>query len=282
VPPPGTPVIQLDIDPLELGRNYPNTVSLLGDARTVLRQLQQEFSAPSTNGRTASSPWLARARELKDQWRAETQSCVDSDAVPMRPERVCRELSQALPDDAIVVVDTGHSGMWTGQHLELRSPNQKYIRAAGSLGWGFPAALGAKCAHPDRAVVCFTGDGGFYYHATELETAARYGINAVIAVNNNFSLNQDERPFNAAYGGQQTEGFEMWQFSRNVDLVKLAESLGCMGICVERPDEVQPALKQALSANRPVLLDVRTDIKAMSPRAWTGAVEAPLRPGTGY
>jgi acetolactate synthase-1/2/3 large subunit len=200
----------------------------------------------------------------------------------MRPERLCRELSAALPEDAIVVVDTGHSGMWTGQLLGLRSPRQTYLRAAGSLGWGFPAALGAKCACPDRPVVCFTGDGGFYYHAGELETAARYGINAVILVNNNFSLNQDMRPFNAAYGGQQTEGFEMWQFSRQADLARLAESLGCLGMVVEQPSEVAPALARALRADRPVLLDVRTDIQAMAPRAWTGAEEAPLRPGTGY
>ena len=286
VPPPGTPIIQLDIDPQELGRNYPNRASLLGDARTVLRQMLDQAAGPSTNGRTDAhadhSAWIRRAQDLKAEWRAETSGFASSDALPMRPERVCSELSAALPDNAIVVVDTGHSGMWTGQHLELHSPGQMYLRAAGSLGWSLPATLGAKCAFPDRPVVCFTGDGGFFYHATELETAARYGINAVIVVNNNFALNQDERPFNAAYGGQQHEGFEMWQFSRQTDLVKLAESLGCMGLRVEQPSEVQSALKQALGANRPVLLDVRTDIKAMSPRAWTGAVEAPLRPGAGY
>ena len=287
VPPPGMPVIQLDIDPLELGHNYPNRVSLLGDARTVLRQMLDRLGGPSGNGRAGSSgdghaAWLQRARDLLSEWRSATSAMVRSDAVPMRPERVVAELSSALPDDAIVVVDTGHSGMWTGQQLELRSPRQMFLRAAGSLGWGFPAALGAKCAFPDRPVVCFTGDGGFFYHATELETAARYGINAVIVVNNNFSLNQDERPFNAAYGGQQHEGFEMWQFSRETDFVKLAESLGCMGIRVEQPSEIQPSLKRALAANRPVVVDVLTDIKAMAPRAWTGAVEAPLRPGTGY
>jgi acetolactate synthase-1/2/3 large subunit len=286
VPPPGAPVMQLDIDPLELGRNYPNRVSLLGDARTVLQQLLEQLDGSATDGRIGGNPahaaWLARAQELLQEWRADTQAMVASDAVPMRPERVVTELSQALPDDAVVVVDTGHSGMWTGQHLELRSPRQMFLRAAGSLGWGFPAALGAKCAFPRRPVVCFTGDGGFFYHATELETAARYHINAVIVVNNNYSLNQDERPFTAAYGGNQTEGFEMWQFSRETDFVKLAESLGCMGMYVNRPDEVQTALRRALGADRPVVLDVRTDIKAMAPRAWTGAAEGPLRPGTGY
>jgi acetolactate synthase I/II/III large subunit len=90
------------------------------------------------------------------------------------------------------------------------------------------------------------------------------------------------RPFNAAYGGKQHEGFEMWQFSRATDLVKLAESLGCLGMCVDRPEQLQPTLARAFAANCPVLLDVRTDIEAMAPRAWTGGSDAPLRPGTGY
>ena len=277
IPRPGTPVIQLDIDPLELGHNYPNAASLLGDAQTVLRQLLE--SAHSSSSRDG---WTEHARDLLAEWRAEFEPLMRSDAVPMRPERVCQELSEALPDDAIVVVDTGHSGMWTGQMLGLRSPSQTYLRAAGSLGWAFPATLGAKCAYPDRPVVCFTGDGGFFYHATELETAARYGINAVILVNNNFSLNQDFRPFNAAYNGNQTEGFHMWQFSRDTNLAKMAESLGCMGIVVEQPSELKPALARAFAADRPVVLDVRTDIEAMAPRAWTGERDAPLRPGTTY
>jgi acetolactate synthase I/II/III large subunit len=276
IPRPGTPVIQLDIDPLELGHNYPNAASLLGDAQTVLRQLLAEARP------TERSAWVDHAKDLLRAWREEFEPLVRSDAVPMRPERVCKELSEALPDDAIVVVDTGHSGMWTGQMLGMRSPSQTYLRAAGSLGWAFPATLGAQCAYPDRPVVCFTGDGGFFYHATELETAARYGINAVILVNNNFSLNQDFRPFNAAYNGNQTEGFHMWQFSRDTNLAKMAESLGCMGIVVEQPSELKPALARAFAADRPVVLDVRTDIEAMAPRAWTGERDAPLRPGTTY
>jgi len=280
IPRPGTAVIQLDIDPLELGRNYPNSVSLLGDARTVMSQLVEASRGGANPARLEG--WRGRARELKDEWSSLVEDYSRSDATPMRPERVCRELSEALPDDAIVTVDTGHSGMWTGQMLALRGPRQTYLRAAGSLGWGFPAALGAKCAFPNRPVMCFTGDGGFYYHAMELETAARYHINAVVMVNNNFSLNQDERPFSAAYGGNQEEGFEMWQFSRETDFSAFARSLGCVGMVVDQPSEIQPALTKAFGLDKPVLLDVRTDIKAMSPRAWTSAVEAPLRPGTTY
>ena len=280
VPAAGTAVIQLDVNPEELGRSYPNLSSLLGDARAVLQQLL------AAAGRTRSTParaaWARHARDLKAEWRAELDALISAEAETMRPDRFCRELSDVLTDDAIVVVDTGHAGMWTGQVLELRSAAQTYLRAAGSLGWGYPASLGAKCAFPDRPVICFTGDGGFFYHATELETAARYGINAIVMVNNNFSLNQDMRPFNAAYNGRQHEGFEMWQFSKETDLVKLAESLGCVGLRVEQPGELRGALARALSADRPVVMDVRTDLNVLAPRAWLGGADVPLRAGAGY
>lgn len=280
IPPLGTRIVQLDINPEELGRNYPNLASLLGDARTVLQQLHAAGGRPQTNA--SRRAWTQRAQEAKAEWRAELDKELGADAEVMRPDRFIRELSDVLPEDAFVVVDTGHAGMWTGQVLELCAPSQTYLRAAGSLGWAFPATLGVKCAFPDRPAICFTGDGGFFYHATELETAARYGINAIIMVNNNFSLNQDMRPFNAAYNGNQTEGFEMWQFSGETDLVKMAESMGCVGIRVDQPYELKGAMVRALTANRPVVIDVRTDINVLAPRAWLGGVDVPLRAGAGY
>ena len=122
----------------------------------------------------------------------------------MRPERLCHELTRHVPDDAIVVVDTGHAGMWMGGMFDLKSPRQSYMRSAGHLGWAFPAGLGAKCACPDRPVVTFTGDAGFWYHIAEIETAARWNINAVTVVNNNGGGNQSKRGFDRVYGGQQT------------------------------------------------------------------------------
>ncbi len=289
IPRRGTPVIQLDINPEELGRNYPNHVSLLGDARVTLRRLVEavsgQLSALSKEGtggglqtrdqgpetrdqRPETSPWVERAQGLLAEWRAEMEPFASSDAVPMRPERLCRESAEFLPAEAVLVSDTGHSGMWTGAQLDLTRPGQRYLRAAGSLGWGLPGALGAKCALPDRPVLCFTGDGGLYYHIAELETAARYGINAVILVNDNQSMNQEIGVFNRAYGGQQRSGFEMWKFAET-DLVKLAESMGCLGMRVERPADVRPALERAFAAGRPVLIDAISDIKALAPRAWS-------------
>src|ERR671924_199675 len=198
IPAIGTPVVQLDIDPLELGRNYPNTVSLLGDAKVTLRRLLEVLKPAALK-----AEWVQRVEDLVGGWRAEVGPLRDADAIPMRPERICKEITAFLPSDAVLVADTGHSGIWTGTMVDLKHPGQRYIRCAGSLGWAFPASLGVKCALPDTPVLCFTGDGGFYYHLAELETAVRFGINAVIVVNDNRSLNQETWLFDAVYGGQQ-------------------------------------------------------------------------------
>jgi acetolactate synthase I/II/III large subunit len=262
IPKPGTTVVQLDVDPEELGRNYPAKAMILGDAKVSLRQLIEVVEPAKRD------EWTARARQLVADWRSEVASHRDSDEAPMRPERVCKELSQHLPSNAVVVADTGHSGIWTGTMWDLNSPDQRYIRCAGSLGWAFSASLGVKCALPDRPVLCFSGDGGFYYHMAELETAARYGINAVVLVNNNHSLNQEQRLFNAAYGGQPTDGQrQMWVY-QDINLARVADDMGCLGIRVERPSEIAGALDRAFSANRPVLIDCVTDIAALHDRAW--------------
>ena len=142
------------------------------------------------------------------------------------------------------------------------------MRCAGSLGWGFPAALGAKCAAPDRPVICFTGDGGFWYHLSELETATRFGINTVTVVNNNRSLNQCKVGFDAAYRGQNTGNSEdLWVFE-DVNFAEVAGSMGCLGIRVGDPSEIRSALEQAIEADKPTVIDVASDIEAMAPTAY--------------
>ena len=268
IPKPGKPVIHLDIDAREIGRNYPTPHALLGDARTVLRQMLDTVAAGSG---TKRGLWLARVHTLIAEWRTSAAANVNSEAVPMRPERVCREISRVLPAGAVLVSDTGHSGIWTGTMVEFMRPGQRLIRCAGTLGWGFPGALGVKCALPDAPVVCFTGDGGLYYHLAELETAARYGINVVVVVNNNGALNQEIPHFDKAYGGDPDErGREMWGFTQ-VNFARVAESLGCMGIRVEQPAQMAPAIENALAARRPAVIDAVTDHRVFSQKTWTGA-----------
>ena len=176
-----------------------------------------------------------------------------------------------MPEDAIVVADTGHAGMWMGGLYDLHSPGQSYMRSAGHLGWAFPAGLGAKCAAPDRPVVVFTGDAGFWYHVGEIETAVRWGINSITVVNNNGGGNQSKRGFDRAYGGEQTaQARELWTYTKT-DFARLATEIGAVGLRVERPSDFAPAMRQALAAGRPVVIDVVTDIEAIAPAPVLGA-----------
>ena len=262
VPSLDTPVIQIDIDPSELGRSYPAKATLQGDAKACLRRLMEvlEPLGPRTE-------WVNRAQELVAEWREGVSELANSDGSPIRPERLCKELTDYLPSDAVLVSDTGHSGIWTGTMIDLKEQTQQYIRCAGSLGWGFPGALGVKCALPDRPVICFTGDGGFWYHMSELETALRYGINAVIVVNNNHSLNQEKRSNDRLYAGQPGNPEELWHML-DVDLAKLAQTIGCFGIRVDQPGQIQSALEQAIASGKPAVVDVVTDIEGIAPPAW--------------
>jgi acetolactate synthase-1/2/3 large subunit len=220
---------------------------------------------PASAGRRTA--WVEETQKIRTDWYAKYKAQLESDAVPIRPERICDELSRHVPDNGIVVVDTGHAGMWMGGMYDLRSPHQSYMRSAGHLGWAFPAGLGAKCACPDRPVVVFTGDAGFWYHIGEIETAVRWNINSITVVNNNGGGNQSKRGFDRAYGGEQTQqARELWTF-RKTNFARIADDMGALGIRVEHPDGIAPALQQALAAERPVVIDVVTDIEVLAPTA---------------
>jgi len=266
VPEIGRPAIQIDIDAEALGRNYPLLACVNGDAKVTLGKMLESADRGSAATRKA---WVAEAQKICAEWRDKYKDALTSDAVPIRPERLCRELSLHVPDDAIVVVDTGHAGMWMGGMYDLKSPKQSYMRSAGHLGWAFPAGLGAKCAVPDRPVVTFTGDAGLWYHIGEIETAVRWKINAVTVVNNNGGGNQSKRGFDRVYGGKQTEqARELWTFNK-MNFARIAEDMGALGIRVEDAKAFPAALAQALAANRPALIDVVTDIEALAPVAVT-------------
>jgi acetolactate synthase-1/2/3 large subunit len=253
VPKRGTPVIQIDIDPLELGRSYPNRVGLMADAEVAVRRLIE-----NVDQRYAKNEWAQRAQQWVHKWRDEVEPLRNSNAVPILPERLCKEVTEFLPSNAILVSDTGFAGLWAGAMVYLTHPDQLSIRSAGSLGWAFPASLGAKCAEPKRPVVCFTGDGGFWYHLTELETGSRRNIKTVTVINNNSCFRQCMRGVNRAYGDDSGNREDMYKF-RDTDFARIAQDMGCFGIRVERPEELSKALKKALEANVAAVVDVITD-----------------------
>jgi len=248
IPKIGTPTIQLDIDPRELGRNYPNTVSLQGDAKVSLAKLIEAAG----NHPPRRAEWLEQVRGYVADYWAESNPLRDSDASPMRPERICKELEQWLPANTTLVVDTFHAALWTAQMAKFTRPGQTYIRCAGSLGWAFPATIGAKAALPDRPVIGFCGDAGFYYHMAEMETAARCGLNIVMIVNNNHSG-----------GVSETAAFE-----KSVNFAKVADSMGCVGFRVDKPVDIQPTLDKALAAGKPAIVEILSDAKIRAKRGW--------------
>ena len=265
MPKPGTEIIQIDIDPVEIGRNYHGVIGIQSDVRAGLEALA------AAAGSAKHDEWLAQSAKHVDEWRKEAEKARSSEAMPMRPERLAKELNEVLPQDAILVADTGYAALWSGTLIYLRHPGQRYIRAAGSLGWSFPASLGAKCAAPDRPVICFCGDGGFYYHLPELETARRRGIKTVTVVNNNHSLAQGLRNLNIAYEGKdQSRKGECFEFLET-DFEKVAKSFGCFGVTVEKPQDFRKAFDAAMASGLPAVIDVKTVFAHQAPMAWVPA-----------
>ena len=266
IPKIGIKAIHIDIDPEVLGRNYPLEVGIMADAKMALTEMIKFADETMVEKRIS---WVEEVQSYCRDWYDEFRPLLQSDNIPIRPERVCHDLSLNLPDNSFVVVDTGHGGMWMGGMFDLKSAGQSYIRSAGHLGWAFPASLGVKCAVPDRPVICFTGDAGFWYHIAEVETAVRWGINAVIVVNNNGAGNQSKRGFDRVYGGTQTDkAREMWTFN-NVNFAQIAKHMGAESIRVENPKDFTPALQKAIALNKCVILDVVTDVDALAPLAYT-------------
>jgi acetolactate synthase-1/2/3 large subunit len=263
IPAPGTPVVQIDVNPAEIGRNYRGTVGVVGDARTAVAQL-----TAALDPKVANQAWLDRVQALVTAWREDIEPLRQADAVPIRPERLCQELSATLPDNAVLVADTGYSAIWTATMVQLTQPGQRYLRAAGSLGWAFPAALGAKCAVPERPVICFTGDGGFWYHLSELETARRYHIKTVTIINNNGGLAQGIPDVHAMYGDRPGNPGELYRFEA-VSFASIAREMGCLGIRVEQPDQIRGVIQEALTADQPVVVEVMTGLDYRAPSPWS-------------
>jgi len=256
LPQAGTPVIQLDINAEEIGRNYPGALGILGDARVSLEQLNQAVS-PCVK----KESWSRTAQGYVRAYLEKIGSLCSSTAAPIRAECLCRRITEVLPGNAVVVADTGYSAIWAGTLIDITRPEQIFLRASGSLGWAFPASLGAKCALPDRPVLCFSGDGAFWYHLCELETAVRRNIPTVTIINNNSVLGQSQLGIRRAYRDDKGAEQEQYRF-QDTNFARLAEDLGAFGIRVEKPEEIAPAIRRAIAENRPAVVDVVTEAES--------------------
>jgi acetolactate synthase-1/2/3 large subunit len=234
----------------------------MGDPKATLTKLLTALGKP-----TRDAAFADRAAGIMAAWRTARAPLLASNAMPIFPDRLCAEITRALPHDGILVADTGYSSIWTSSLVELNGAGQTYLRAAGSLGWSFPAALGAKCAAPHRKVVCWSGDGAIYYHLTELETAKRRGIAITLIINNNSGFGQGWPNIQRQQGNKPGDVRELVRFGPT-NFADVARIFGLRGIRVEDPSQLAPALKEAMASDETVIVDVATDIDCRAPEPW--------------
>jgi acetolactate synthase-1/2/3 large subunit len=255
--PPTTKLIQIDMDPQEIGNHYPVAVGIVADAKLALEALNaalgKQVSRPPA---LADTPPAREIAALVEEWRNEFAPQIHSNAVPIKTPRLFGEIQQFITDDTIVVVDAGGSSYWAPTYLELSPENQAlYPRGAAAIGSALPMALGAQLAAPHKRVICISGDGGFGYNIMELETAVRMNLPVVNIIVNNHALGMERRGY-IDYAGEVPPGpvsFSPQNFS------KIAQAFDCFGARAERPGDIHQAIEAALASGRPAVVDVLTD-----------------------
>jgi acetolactate synthase-1/2/3 large subunit len=254
--------IHLDIDGLEVGRNY-EALRLVGDAKLTLMALTQELQSRDLSRRQAARSVLAeRIADGRRKHQAEATALLAASARPARPERLMAELAQRLSDDSIVVADASYASIWVANYLPARGAGMRFLtpRGMAGLGWGLPMALGAKLARPDSPVLCVVGDGGFAHVWSELETARRNRLSVVVTVLNNQILGYQKHAEDVLFGAHTSA-----IYFEPVDHAAIARACGLNGVRVEDPADYGPALDRALAADAATVIDVITDPAAHPP-----------------
>ena len=260
--PPTAKYIHIDIDGQEIGRNY-EALRLAGDAKLTLEALDRALAkrdlSKRREGRAAVEQRIAAARR---SFTSEAQTVTHSDAVPVRPERLMFELNQVLRPDSVVVSDASYAPIWAANYLTAQRAGMRFLAGRGlaGLGWGLPAAIGARLAVAGRDVFCITGDGGFAHVWSELETAKRLDVKVIVIVLNNQILAYQSHAEDVLYGNH-TDACELGP----VDHAAIARACGCEGVRVEKPAGFQSALEQAMRAKVTTVIDAIIDPKAYPP-----------------
>jgi acetolactate synthase-1/2/3 large subunit len=254
---PTTKLIQIDIDPQEIGSNYPVQVGLIADARLALEALQTTLASQVTPPPSlADTPRAREIAAMSEEWYTEFAPQMQSNAVPIKTPRLFREIQHFINAETLVVVDAGGSSYWSPAYLELAPENQAvYPRGAAAIGSALPMALGAQLAEPHKRVICISGDGGFGYNIMELETAVRLNLPVVNIVVNNQCLGMERRGY-VEYAGEVPA--DPVAFSPQ-DFSKIAQAFNCFGVRAERPGDIRAAIAAALASGRPAIVDVVTD-----------------------
>ena len=257
--------IHIDIDSLEVGRNY-EALRLVGDAQVTLNALSDAMACLDMSARHAARGEVEQKIAAgKRAFLDEAHAMLNSDAAPIRPERLMNDLHSVMTrnmHDMQIVTDASYSSIWAMNYLTAEYAGQRFLTGRGlaGLGWGFPAAIGAKIAHPSREVICITGDGAFAHMWSELETAVRMKTKVILIVLNNQILGYQWHAEEVMYGNHT----DACQFAP-VDHAAIARACGCEGVRVEKPGDFKPALERALRSMQTTLIDVMIDPKAYPP-----------------
>ncbi len=239
---PNAKIIHIDIDPAEIGKNVRVDVPIVGDVKRVLQKLMPMLK------QTRTEEWMEKVHTWKREYPLEFEE------TGLKPQFVVREISRLCPD-AVVCTEVGQHQMWAAQYFSHRHP-RNFISSGGlgTMGYGFPASIGAKIGRPDETVFDLAGDGSFTMNCQELATAVAYDVQVKVAI------------FNNGYLGMVRQWQELFYDRRysatklsEINFVKLADAFGAHGIRVDSPNEVEPAIKEALSVPKPVIIDFRVE-----------------------
>ena len=252
---PEAKIIHIDIDPAEIGKNVRADIPIVGDAKNVLRDLLAAIIALEIKNKDS---WLERVYELKKI----STPMMDFDDKPIKPQRFVKDLMEVLNEidpllkNTIITTDVGQNQMWMAHFFKTKMPRSFLASGGlGTMGFGFPAAIGAKVAKPYANVISITGDGGFLMNSQELATIREYDIPVVICIFDNRTLGMVYQWQNLYYGQRQSEV----HLGESPDFVKLAESYGVKADRITSPDEIKEKLKEAILSNEPYLLDIVID-----------------------
>ncbi|RPI39828.1 MAG: thiamine pyrophosphate-binding protein [Methanoregulaceae archaeon] len=242
------PMVQVDIDPLKLGRN-PGTLSLWGNCARVLPYLlpllAQKEQGPSKGA-------IAR---MKHDWDEQRDREADSSAMPLRPPFIMKVLSEIIPDNAVISLDVGENQWWFGRNFRMKHQRFAMSGYLATMGFGFPGALAAKIAYPARPVFCITGDGGFSMAMGDFVTAVKYRLPLVVIVLNNRQLGMIQvEQMMEQYPNYATDLL-------NPDFAGYARVCGGAGFSVKQPGELKTAVLEAMLLDLPAIVDVDTDPK---------------------
>ena len=235
-------LININIDDTELTRLQANTLPLHGDAKATIEALLPYLAEAKAEDRSSPVEAVAAARRLIAYYDIRQKE-------PQYP--VIEALQKSIPEDGFIIWDVTQFGYYARTHYQVNRP-KTYIDSGYSfnLGFGYPTALGAKVAQPDRSVVCISGDGGFMFNSSELSTAVKYGINVVNVIFRNDSYGNVANDMDEFFGGAYETDLH------NPDFVRFAESFGAVGMRAASPMELEHLIPQALELNAPVIIDV--------------------------